>query len=171
MSRNVQGSPQGGIQGDIKQMVSPNVFVLLFLTGTFNKSPNMNSSETKKFQDIYWQTSLSVFPSGSNLRNISLQVRKVTNKPLFDPFPKYYHRFDKKDECFILYHPTVAVSSPKSTIFFLVCLFGFLFPRLYCCSSFIWTSPYRAWLRLNAFLVLVCLLAWLPACLPACLPA
>ena len=79
MSRNVQGSPQGGIQGDIKQIVSPNVFVLLFLTGTFNKSPNMNSSETKKFQDIYWQTSLSVFPSGSNLRNISLQVRKVTN--------------------------------------------------------------------------------------------
>ena len=41
------------------------------------------------------------------------------------------------------------------------------------------TSPSRAWLRLNAFLVLACLLAcppaYLPAsllaCLPACLPA
>ena len=39
------------------------------------------------------------------------------------------------------------------------------------------TSPSRAWLRLNAFLLLACLLACLlffaclPTCLPACLPA
>ena len=32
------------------------------------------------------------------------------------------------------------------------------------------TSPYRAWLRLNAFLELDCLPACLLACLPACLP-
>ena len=31
------------------------------------------------------------------------------------------------------------------------------------------TSPSRAWLRRNAFLVLACLLARLPNCLPACL--
>ena len=33
------------------------------------------------------------------------------------------------------------------------------------------TSPSRAWLRLNALLVLACLLACLPACLPVCLLA
>ena len=66
-----------------------------------------------------------------------------SNKHLFDPFLNKYLSFDKKDECFIFYHPTVAVSSPKSKIFFLVCLFGFLFPRLYCCSSFIWKTVIR----------------------------
>ena len=34
----------------------------------------------------------------------------------------------------------------------------------------VWTSPSRAWLRLNAFLVLASLPAFLPARLPSCLP-
>ena len=83
-----------------------------------------------------------MFPSGSKLRNLSLQVKKRVTKFSLIPSLKQYLRFDKrKNEC-----PSENKMSqcalPGENIFF--GLFSFLFPWPYCCSYFIRKSLIQA---------------------------